>query len=343
MSDTVLKLIFTFFILCSAVISFAGEMSNPEWSLNAGVGPNLTQLDAIGDELKSSVGGALWLSREWDARSRFDITFDYFDFEGSGRNYPGLSAAYGLRFFTDSQLKPFLLVGAGAGKANNFPRAVNKAQDTFHFFARTGVKEIWAGKRWALGLIYDFLNVDLDDKPATSAQLGLPMVSFTWKFSRDNEPPAPTPVVRVDSDRDGVYDDKDDCPDTPRGSRVNSIGCLPKQKVTKTLKVEFDTNKYFVKEQYYPIIDAFGKFMNDNPDLDVVVEGHTDSVGSRQHNLKLSANRAAAVKDAIVARTGVDPSRLQSQGFGPDKPIASNATTDGKSRNRRVVAVLSSM
>ena len=77
------------------------------------------------------------------------------------------------------------------------------------------------------------------------------------------------------------------------------------------------------------------KVMQDNPDLKFEVDGHTDNSGTPAHNLVLSQQRADAVKAQLIVM-GIDASRLTSKGFGDTKPIADNATPDGKANNRRV-------
>jgi outer membrane protein OmpA-like peptidoglycan-associated protein len=73
-----------------------------------------------------------------------------------------------------------------------------------------------------------------------------------------------------------------------------------------------------------------------NPTWVVTIEGHTDSIGTHTSNLDLSKRRAAAVRDALVARFGVPPGRLLDAGFGDSSPIESNTTIEGRARNRRV-------
>ena len=84
-----------------------------------------------------------------------------------------------------------------------------------------------------------------------------------------------------------------------------------------------------------PDLDRTAKLLSDYPELAARIEGHTDSVGSAALNQRLSQQRAEAVMAALVDR-GVAASRLNAEGLGPDRPIASNATPDGRSRNRRV-------
>ena len=84
-----------------------------------------------------------------------------------------------------------------------------------------------------------------------------------------------------------------------------------------------------------PDLDRTAKLLSDYPELAARIEGHTDSVGSAALNQRLSQQRAEAVMNALVER-GVAASRLTAEGLGPDRPIASNATPEGRSRNRRV-------
>jgi outer membrane protein OmpA-like peptidoglycan-associated protein len=72
----------------------------------------------------------------------------------------------------------------------------------------------------------------------------------------------------------------------------------------------------------------------------VVVEGHTDSAGPAAFNLELSQRRAAAVKAWLVQKGGVAAGRIEAKGYGPRKPIADNATSEGRAKNRRVVFVI---
>ncbi len=133
----------------------------------------------------------------------------------------------------------------------------------------------------------------------------------------------------VDSDGDGVYDYMDSCPNTPFGSRVDERGCW-------VLKgVQFDIGKSTIKPASYPILNEVVEVLSKNPLLDIEIQGHTDSTGSAELNVKLSQNRAGSVLEYFVSK-GIERTRLSFQGFGMEKPIASNATAEGRAKNRRV-------
>jgi len=100
--------------------------------------------------------------------------------------------------------------------------------------------------------------------------------------------------------------------------------------------IYFDFNKATIKPESYPTLNEAVKILKDNPRLRVRIEGHTDSVGSDEYNLKLSQARADAVKNYLVKQGGIDPGRIESLGKGEKEPIASNDTEDGRALNRRI-------
>ena len=104
--------------------------------------------------------------------------------------------------------------------------------------------------------------------------------------------------------------------------------------------VLFDFNSSHVKREYYGSLAALGSYLRATPEAKVILEGHTDSVGTREYNLKLSHRRAASVRTYLVEKEGIDANRITLSGFGFDRPAADNATTEGRARNRRVQAIV---
>jgi OmpA-OmpF porin, OOP family len=146
-----------------------------------------------------------------------------------------------------------------------------------------------------------------------------------------------------DNDRDGIPDEDDECPDQPEEPGGDRDGCPEKTYVTVRRgklfifgKVQFDTGSTHISARSEPLIDQIAAALRGHPEIrSVQVVGHTDNVGPPQNNLKLSRERAEAVKAALQAR-GVESRRLDTEGYGEARPIASNASKGGRAKNRRV-------
>jgi len=175
----------------------------------------------------------------------------------------------------------------------------------------------------------------------------------------------------LDTDKDGVADYLDQCPNTHVAARkhVNEFGCdldtdgdgVPdyedlcptlvgdastsgcpevKREVRSILNkamqgIQFENGKATIKTTSYAILDQVAKAFIENPSYVIEVQGHTDNVGNYQQNLTLSEKRAQAVREYLVKK-GVEANKITAHGYGPDRPIASNSTKEGRSQNRRV-------
>jgi len=133
-----------------------------------------------------------------------------------------------------------------------------------------------------------------------------------------------------DDDGDGVLNDMDLCPDTPKGVVVNKDGCW-----IYAGDFLFDFDKATLKPEYKAILDDNKKVFDMTPDLRITIQGYTDSIGSEAYNQKLSERRAQAVVDYLVS-IGVSRDRLNAVGYGESNPVASNDTAAGRAQNRRV-------
>ncbi len=139
----------------------------------------------------------------------------------------------------------------------------------------------------------------------------------------------------LDDDGDGVANYLDACPDTPTDAQVNSKGCRPVSKVM--LHLNFPTGEYtLTPEDQRKIDEVLQKLPDLNEATALLIEGHTDNVGCDDDNESLSWNRAESVRAYIEAGLGDEAKNLYIIGYGPNKPIASNATADGRSQNRRI-------
>lgn len=151
-----------------------------------------------------------------------------------------------------------------------------------------------------------------------------------------------------DTDGDKVPDHIDLCPLTPGLAENN--GC-PKveekieiieldEEEEKVLReafdnLEFETGKSIIRQESFNSLDELVELMKAKPAYRIYIAGHTDNVGNKKANQKLSEDRANAVKKYLVDK-GIDTQRVKTEGFGDSRPVASNATADGRQKNRRV-------
>ncbi len=96
----------------------------------------------------------------------------------------------------------------------------------------------------------------------------------------------------------------------------------------------------WLQEQYFTDLGELAKFLKRFDQVDVSIDGHTDSVGAETYNQQLSQRRAQAVVDMLVNTYGIEASRLKAVGYGESQPVASNDTAEGRAENRRVMATL---
>ena len=144
-----------------------------------------------------------------------------------------------------------------------------------------------------------------------------------------------------DNDKDGVLDAEDKCPNDP--GPPDNAGCPKKyehivvtqEKIELKQKIFFDTNKATIQPRSFSLLDEIAQVMRSRPSMTVRIEGHTDSRGKHAHNMALSSARAESVRQHLVG-LGIEPSRMQAQGYGPDQPIETNKTAAGREKNRRV-------
>ncbi|MBC8434443.1 MAG: OmpA family protein [Desulfobacterales bacterium] len=109
------------------------------------------------------------------------------------------------------------------------------------------------------------------------------------------------------------------------------------------LKIEFDVNSYAIRPDSFSVLNELAKALNDPrlKDKAVFLNGHTDSDGAEDYNLRLSMNRALAVKHYLIVSRSVDPNRLIVYGYGENMPLKPNSSSVNKQLNRRVEIVAS--
>jgi outer membrane protein OmpA-like peptidoglycan-associated protein len=144
-----------------------------------------------------------------------------------------------------------------------------------------------------------------------------------------------------DSDADGIIDRLDNCPreageKSNQGCKTKQLATLEAGRIRIASQVYFAPNKAVLDQRSFALLDNVAAILKDHLELPTLrIEGHTDSQGNDEANLKLSDGRVKAVKAYLEGR-GVAAQRLQARGFGESKPLADNGTAAGRAQNRRV-------
>ncbi len=124
-------------------------------------------------------------------------------------------------------------------------------------------------------------------------------------------------------------------PPTDFPTRVDKTTTASKGDIFRLNSVNFERNSSFLEKSSYPELDKVVTFLENNPNMRIRINGHTDYVASDEYNQWLSDNRAKRVYDYLVKK-GIPESRMVYIGFGKRMPIADNSTDEGRARNRRV-------
>jgi OOP family OmpA-OmpF porin len=295
--------------------------------------------EAIDDDKTWGAAIGIPVSDRWTLEavwSAYDTTLANSAADLDGTQYR-LDALYNIA--TTSSWKPFVAVGLG-----DLKREFNTGVEQSH---RETLLNLGAGLKKDLGNNFQFRTearaFNSLDNEYTDFALNAGITYLIGKKATKPAPVAPAPVVEADSDNDGVVDSKDQCANTPSTHKVDSVGCSLKltETVAVKLNITFDTAKAVIKTEYQSEVQQLASFMNQYADTVVTIEGHTDSQGADAYNQKLSQQRADAVKAALINNHGVEARRVNAVGYGESKPVASNATAEGREQNRRVVAQVS--
>lgn len=260
------------------------------------------------------------------------------------------------------RLTPFIVAGAGAmGVASPRSAVGSEADVAIHFGA--GLKffiNYWLMMR--LDIRDNLTNKagvgeGVTHSPEVLLGLSVTLLRKQEKPLRDRDgdgipdrddqcprEPGPAPTgCPPDDDGDGIPNDVDACPTEPetRNGFDDDDGCpdiVPEEfeDLAGILEgIHFDTNKDVIKPDSKPILDRAVEVLSKYPQVRIEVSGHTDSKGSYEHNVDLSQRRAESVRKYLIEH-GIDEGRIETRGAGPNEPIATNDTAEGRAQNRRI-------
>ena len=280
--------------------------------------------------------------------------------------YYGLDGMINFKLLTTAKLKPYIAIGGGYTWIEEGP------YNTFSLKNGSG-NLVGAGTvNGALGVTFEItnrfgLNLQFAYKHAFKEYLTKHFQNSVGVYYHLGKSPLREESNEVkDTDGDGIDDAHDLCPNL--AGRKEFAGCpdhvgllenggCPKAQVhnevegavdeSKQIKAEqvklndfanvisFETGNYNFKQECYPILIEIVELLKKHPNAHLIIEGHTDSVGSFKANKTLSKMRANAVKNYLVA-SGITESNIETIGYGELKPIGSNLTAEGRKSNRRV-------
>jgi len=298
----------------------------------------------IDSDLEMGTGGAVYYG--WQFANRWGIEVQAFT-ETFETDVGGLTDFYRHGLTTDlvynfgdrTGFTPFVLIGAG-GAYND----VSPNEDKFDFIANAGLGFVtgpftnYGDLRLRAEARYVYDNFE-DGYEDIRVAVGIEIPLFgdsAAAVAAAVEPQAKVvevPTGLLDTDGDGVVDERDQCPDTPANTRVDGSGC-PLGKVIALYGVTFEFDKTRLRPDAETILDQAVETLKRYPEMQVEVAGHTDSQGSESYNQQLSEGRATAVRDYFVEKGVTNP--LTVHGYGESEPVTSNDTDEGRERNRRV-------
>lgn len=143
------------------------------------------------------------------------------------------------------------------------------------------------------------------------------------------------PVINQDNDGDGVLNERDKCPNTPKGVSVDEFGCETGRLVLSN--IVFDTDSATIRNDQVTLLKENAAALNAlTADEILLVTGHTDSVGTDAHNMTLSWARAESTKQFLQQLPALKEVKIYTLGQGETSPIADNANAEGRQRNRRI-------
>jgi OOP family OmpA-OmpF porin len=298
------------------------------------------------------LAGGFAIDEKWNVEieaSMLDVTGD----GGPDTDFTGLLLNGMYLWNRADKFTPYILAGAGYLDADQDGGDTNEDLQL-----QAGPGFLWDftdSGQWSLRS--ELLIRWADDDQSSAAKDLLLNVGVQYAFGGSNKnssaksrtnasapPPSAEPIAApaatgaiaaaaLDTDGDGVPDIIDECPNTVQGAKVNDVGCAYELTLSGT---NYDVNAAILSESGQQALNNVAESLKNFPEVNITIEGYTDSDGSEAFNQDLSDRRAKSARDYLVRR-GVAGTRITAYGRGESNPIASNDTPEGRAQNRRVV------
>lgn len=302
--------------------------------------------ERISDDLEYATGIHLLYGRMFDdSRWGYEVGYFYDNYETDKtiavdfyRHGLGIDLTYS--FGDRSSFTPYVLAGAGGAYNDILP----DSEDDWSWFANAGIGFVTGPvtKRGQIRIrgegryVYDDFGEGYGE-PRVSLGIEIPLFEerqVEVAAAEENVKIVEVPTGLLDTDGDGIVDEKDQCPDTPAGDRVDGNGCTL-ERIIELKGVTFEFDKTRLRPDAETILDWAVDILKKYPDMQVEIAGHTDSIGTDEYNQRLSEGRAQSVKTYFVEH-GVPDSQMSVKGYGESEPRDTNDTEEGRERNRRV-------
>jgi OOP family OmpA-OmpF porin len=345
-SSDVTRLLKLIPLVLVSLAPWAAQAEEGDWY----VAPSIAYTDDDPDRLidDSIAGGQVQFGREMSRRLSLEGLFGYHDIDGfPGQEHLELGFNVIGDFLPDSLFSPYVIGGIGYLRADvgtpdfgGSPPADSTASNAtatggLGLKIRFGESPWSLRAEWRLRHAFDSDNSLTDQVASLGIQYnfgggsGAPVAAAA--AASQAEPDTVVAAAPVDSDGDGVPNDRDQCPGTAAGVKVDAKGC----EIVKLKNVYFGFDSAVLLATAKRMLDESASILKRHPDVQVDIVGYADSRGPESYNMKLSERRAEAVR-SYLERAGVDSARMTTRGYGESHEGASDMSANGLAQNRRV-------
>ena len=327
------------------VASYAAQAEEGEWYVSPSIGYTDDDPDRKIDD--SFSGAQIQVGREMGEHLALEGLLGYHDIDGfPGQEHLELGFNVIGNFLPDSLFSPYVIGGIGYLRADvgtpdfgGLPPADSTANNATAT-GGLGLKIRFGDSPWSLRAEWRVRHA-FDSDDSLTDQVGSLGIQYNFGGSSAApmvaaaEPETDTgvvaPVVPADSDGDGVANDRDQCPGTAAGATVDARGC----EVVKFDNIYFGFDSAVLLATARGMLDDSASVLKRNPDAKIEIAGFADARGPASYNMKLSENRAEAVRE-YLERAGVDSARMNSRGYGESHDGATDLSANGLAESRRV-------
>lgn len=266
--------------------------------------------------------GSIYGRYHMDQSLGMELSVSKLGFKETPLDFENINLLAFYRIAGAANLTPVMGLGLGATRIDDYSPSNVKLS----LLARAGLEYAFKPAMTISGLVdYQYVSKIMGDMPTDPAHVINPQIALTWYYGGDDTPA--TPATEPEKTSDVV-------------STQKSVTTSRSVENKPDINIEFDFEKSEVKSQYLPKLKQLAEEMKSSNNLTGYIEGHADSTGPEEFNDTLSLSRAHAVRNILIGY-GADESRLQAEGFGESRPVASNATASGRQKNRRSAVYIS--